>query len=555
MGADVRIHLVANEWGDSTRIVPRLLRTLVEGLGATTGPRPDPKADVNYAFPYLEMPATGWPDTPTAGWFTHRDTTIQGKAKVWDDRASRLSLRLCSARMWLDGLSQYGPSRFIRVPLDREKFHPPMGDGRGNGRPVVGVSGYCYRGGRKGEHLVRQLASSPLAARLTLRAAGRGWPIPTRAYHWLELERFYQQLDIYLLTSSIEGIGYGPLEALACGCKVVIPHGVGIMDELPPMSGIHHYQVNDFADMCRALAEALETTANPADLRAVTEPYTLAGWLNGHLEAFAELLGRNARADVPRSLPAWRGNSGLYVVAFGEPSRACAVKCIESFKRHNPGVPVALCSDRALGPEDVLIVEPEVDIGARSHKIRIYDLAPQEWEYVLYLDADTETIAPLDPLFQWLQDGWELCICKNPGKYAVMANMGRKDNTGECREVFEQWGTDQAMQWNGGVFSFRRCESTERLFALWRREWERYGKRDQGALLRALWLNPVRALWLGNEWNLVPTYDPIERSAGIVHYPTTARRWEGIVNGRSDSKEAWQAVRAWESRRLAGARR
>ncbi len=554
----MRIHLVAHQWGDSERIIPRLARTLVQGLDCNVSAKPDPNADVNYGFPYLELPAGHWPETKTAAWFTHRDPTLKGKGQMWDDRAKRVDLRLCSAAIWLDELRQYGPTRLVTVPLDRDKFRPMIG--KGGSRPIVGVSGYAYRGGRKGEHLVKQLIHAPLSKRFELRAAGRGWPVTTRAYRWDEMERFYQHLDIYLLPSLIEGIGYGPLEALSCGVKVVIPHGVGIMDELPAMPGIHHYERGDFEDMCRALAEALETRADPEALRAVTEGYSLQAWLDGHRRAFEELLELRPMVDiapepVPVNLPAWQDNSGVYVVAFGEPSRQCAVRCIESFKRHNPGIPVALCSDRALGPEDITIIQPEVDIGARVHKIRIYDLAPREWEYVLYLDADTETIAPLDSLFRWLQDGWELCICKNPGKYAIAANMGRKDSTTETQEVFQQWGTDQMMQWNGGVFSFRRCANIERLFGLWQSEWERWGKRDQGALLRVLWLNPVRALWLGNEWNLVPAYDPVERSAGIVHHPTTARRWEGIVYGRSDSPEAWRKVAQWEKQHLTGARR
>jgi hypothetical protein len=54
-------------------------------------------------------------------------------------------------------------------------------------------------------------------------------------------------------------------------------------------------------------------------------------------------------------------------------------------------------------------------------------------------------------------------------------------------------------------------------------------------------------LVLGNEWNTIIRYDPKERSAGIVHYPMTARRWRGVLHGRSDSPEAWQAVKQFEA--------
>ncbi len=64
-----------------------------------------------------------------------------------------------------------------------------------------------------------------------------------------------------------------------------------------------------------------------------------------------------------RLLPDWRGNSGLYVVAFGEPSRECATRCIDAFKRHNPDVPVMLASDRPLGPPRHAETRPE-NLGA-----------------------------------------------------------------------------------------------------------------------------------------------------------------------------------------------
>ena len=36
---------------------------------------------------------------------------------------------------------------------------------------------------------------------------------------------------------------------------------------------------------------------------------------------------------------------------------------------------------------------PDNDIGARNNKTLIYKLAPSEWEYILYLDADTEVVS------------------------------------------------------------------------------------------------------------------------------------------------------------------
>ncbi len=88
-------------------------------------------------------------------------------------------------------------------------------------------------------------------------ACGQGWVVPAREIDQESLETFYQQLDIYLCTSLVEGVPYGPLEALACGKKVVIPIGVGLLDDLPDMEGVHRFKAGDFGGLCRATEAAV----------------------------------------------------------------------------------------------------------------------------------------------------------------------------------------------------------------------------------------------------------------------------------------------------------
>jgi hypothetical protein len=552
----LKVHIVLPRFENWNRILPRKAQALKDATGWGLSPRVDPRADLNYFFPYMAIQPVG---TRTAAYFTHREgTQRQAKADIWDETAARLDLRLTSSKHNLPYLSPFGKTTLVTPPLDREKFKPTELRGLRD-KPVAGTSGYVYPGGRKGEALLAALRDSKSGRRCNWQATGRGWPVPTRGYRWEEMEKFYQGLDVYICTSLNEGVGYGPLEALSCGVPVVIPWGVGVFDDLPSMEGITRYRAGDAADLILALERALEQKPDGGALRAVTEPYSVKAWAAEHVAAFESLLKPKGKAKKKEPIVVadenWRSKAGLYVVAFGEPSRKCAVRCIDSFKRYNPGIPVLLCAERALGPEDLLVTQPDIDIGARLAKIKVYDLAPPEWQYILYLDADTETTGTLDPLYQFLADGWEMTICKNPQRFHLAANMGRKDNTTECQETFKLWGSDQMMQWNGGVFGFRRCEAMRRLFTRWYDEWQVWGKRDQGALLRALWHEPVRAMWLGNEWNLVEVYDPIERCAGILHRPMQARRWSGIVDARSDSPEAWLAVDRWQAAHLKEAKR
>jgi len=455
-----------------------------------------------------------------------------------------------SSELYAEDLRQYGQTYIVRPPVELHRF--VFGKKSRTHRPVVGLSGYTYGDGRKGENMVKQLSVSPLGKLLKLQASGRGWPVPTQMYPWADMHKFYQSLDVYLCTALIEGIPMTPLEAMACGVRVVVPRGVGIMDELPDIPDIYRYRAGNYEDMANTVESAAfdQRLVDKAQLRAAVEQYNVSNWCTDHEKAVTDFMVSKVK---PTELPNWRDRAGLYMVAYGEPSRECAITAINSFKQHMPGVPVALASDRPLGPEDILVQEPEVDIGARSAKVRIYELTPKEWEYILYLDADTEVVADIGHLFQILQDGWDFAICKNPQRYHIARYMVRPDNKDECKATIDLWGTDEIMQWNGGVFSFRRSRTMEKFFKLWHKEWQQWGKRDQQSLLRVLWELPVKVFWLGNQWNSVERYvlprtreNLVNYSAGILHYPETARRHKGIVWNRGDSDEAWEKVAEFE---------
>jgi hypothetical protein len=453
--------------------------------------------------------------------------------------------------MYAARLEEIGPTALVTPPVDREHFVPKAHGA--HDKPIVGVAGYVHPGGRKGEKLVARLAGSKVGERIRLLGSGRGWPVKCKERDWDDLPAFYQNLDVLLCPSLIEGIPMPPLEALACGVKIVIPIGVGLLDELPEVPGIVRYERGDFSDMCAAVEVALATEAHPDELRAVTNPYTAEIWAQTHQEAFCAFLEQNRAYSIESDR---HGARGVLYVAYGKQARRCAEAGMDSFKLHNPGIEVALVSTEPTGVEDIFIHQPDSDIGARDQKTRIYDLAPDHWEYILYLDADTEIVADISFLFDALTDGWDLVICKNPGKYHTARKMVRSDNKDECAVTFEQIGTDEVMQLNGGVFSFQRNPRTQAFFSAWHREWEKWGKRDQAALLRALWQHPLRVYYLGNEWNTILRPDgggrymlEKEDSAGILHYPMAARRWRGLVQGRSDSKEAWAKVREFQGGR------
>lgn len=540
----MKVHIVCDN-PSSDKILARLACVLAANTGWTIGKFPDQNVDVNYWDCYINYAEKycGYKKTKTAAFFTHYDTVLPEKEDWWTAAARAIDLRITSAPQYAGVLSALGKTAIARPALDRAAFgietRPPTAP------PTVGLSGFVAKltYHRKGADLVERLAQSDFAHKLRLVATGMGWPhVKTVERAIGELPHFYHSLDVLLCASRVEGIPMPPLEALACGVPVVIPRGVGLLDELPDIAGVWRFDPGDYDGMLDALDNALANigNANRSELRAATEPYTAENYVDDMTRAFESILFSTTR---PEKCARTDGGEGVIYVAYGKPSRECAVKAITSFKAHMPGIPVALLSDSPLGPEDIFIQHPDTDIGGRGVKTSIYDLAPADWKRVLYLDADTEVIADIGFLFQVLCDGWDFVICKNPGKFHVVRQMIRPDNKDECEETFKLLGSDELIQFNGGVWAFSRNERTAALMRGWHDEWNRYGKRDQAALLRALWAHPVRLYTLGNEWNLVENYDSRDKCAGIMHYPMTARRHVGIVSGRLDSDEAWGKVR------------
>lgn len=249
-----------------------------------------------------------------------------------------------------------------------------------------------------------------------------------------------------------------------------------------------------------------------------------------------------------------KSQRGIYCVAFGEPARACAQRMMETAKQWLPEIPIALCGAKPLGLEDVFIEQPDSDVGGRRAKLRAYELAPAEWEAVLYLDVDTEVVGDIRFYFELIEDGWEFVICKDPHLMDTMHSFRRPNNLAEYQETADEIHTLHTLQFNGGVWAFGRNARIAAFFERWQAEWERHAQRDQGALIRAMYADPLKVYVLGNEWNTFEKYSRGIETAGLKHFPGRARRWQGMIPGRIDSQAAWQMVDRFKAQRRGGRR-
>jgi len=542
----MHVQIICKDYNSSDKILPRLANTLARTRGWEVGRTPRGDADLNHFSVYIEYGETyrNWNSTPTAAYFTHFEGYNRNKARWWEYTLKKVDLCITTSLMYKEMLINQGAKKVFQVhpPIDSRFIiaDPPV-----TNMPIVGVSGFIPKryGDRKGADLLNQLRSRPVMSKVHLIASGGGWPnIVSCRYSLEKLPRFFQGLSILLCTSLIEGNPMPPLEALACGIKIVIPTGVGLLDELPKIDGIYRYEKGNVKQMEKALKRAINSgDVDRQALRHSVANYTEERWISDHQEAFESLIN-----NVPPVKVSDTDNRGVYYVAFGKPARKCVKQAMKSFRKFMPrDIEIALASESPIGIEDHHIKCDDVDVGARHAKTAMYDLAPAYWDYVMYLDADTEIISP-DPvfLFKILKDGWDMVICTNPGKFHIARRMVRPDKD-ECNKTFNKIGTQEVIQLNGGVLAFRRNERTRDFFHAWHKEWKKWGKRDQAALLRALWDHPVKLFVLNNRWNTIEQYveNPRGYTAGIIHHVMTARRWSGTIQGRSDSKEAWDKVK------------
>lgn len=256
-----------------------ILRRCTEQLPWPVTERPK-EGHLNYFFPYHCFEDV---DGPTAVLFSHDAGNHR-----WPIAARETDLRIAWTDLYAEPLSEYGPTRRILPGIDQESFAPNGHRVQGEpGSAIIGVVGLVYGDGRKGEDLWARLVAEK-GETWKLRAAGEGWAGGSRRVPYGEMPEFLRSLSVFLCCSRIEGVPYPPLEALACGVNVVIPRGVGLLDELPEIDGIHRFEAGDYGDMVRAIEAALATKADPEQLRASVARYTWDAWVEGHILAFQE---------------------------------------------------------------------------------------------------------------------------------------------------------------------------------------------------------------------------------------------------------------------------
>lgn len=278
------VHIIHH---DEDHIIPRMASWLAETLDWSLSNHPRKNAELNYYMPYTAFNKRLAPPTQTAAWFTHLEISSRGKVRQWREAAKLVDLRCTTSGLYFGDLSQKGETAKLAPGIDTNLFEPVDIDPEDQ-ISFLGFGG--FGGDRKGTELARRLVDGGWKAL----ASGKNWDgIPTKWFDYDELWQFYNRISIFVCTSTIEGIPAPPLEALACGTRVVIPSEVGVMDELPERPGIRHYACGNYDSLRVAIRRAVydKNRVDPSELRQIIlDRYSKQHWISSHIEAFEQVL-------------------------------------------------------------------------------------------------------------------------------------------------------------------------------------------------------------------------------------------------------------------------
>lgn len=185
---------------------------------------------------------------------------------------------------------------------------------------------------------------------------------------------------------------------------------------------------------------------------------------------------------------------GVLYVAYGRSAVYEVTQSIKSLHRYHDW-PVAVIGDKPVpGAKFIEAIDTSGGAPGRWAKVRLDLLSP--FDDTLFLDADTRVYADLSVGFEILQAGWDMAIVPSiPQDGDVLGHLSETERTLTLTEV------PYPLQLNSGVMWFRKTERIKALFSEWRREWDRFKDKDQGALVRALPRCPVKIWLLGRPFN------------------------------------------------------
>jgi len=182
---------------------------------------------------------------------------------------------------------------------------------------------------------------------------------------------------------------------------------------------------------------------------------------------------------------------GVIYVAFGNKARKEASESIASLREFHDW-PVLVVGDKRIAGAEYSTF---ADCGTPGRWAKVNLDILTRWDATLFLDADTRIHGDLSIGFKLLARGYDLVIVPSePQHNEMLRHLSEKERKATLFEL-----PLDVLQLNTGVMWFGLGAAP--LFEMWRKEWNRWKDKDQGALLRALYKHPVNVAVLGWPFN------------------------------------------------------
>jgi len=186
---------------------------------------------------------------------------------------------------------------------------------------------------------------------------------------------------------------------------------------------------------------------------------------------------------------------GVAYVAYGTAAIKEANESIKTLRQYHPTWEIAVIGEDCMrGTRCIRAVDTSGGTSGRWAKTQLDILSP--FDDTLFLDADTRVYGNLGIGFDILNRGWDLVMVPSlPQGEGSLRHLSEEERDVTMAE------TMRPLQLNTGVMWFKKTERVKVLFTEWRKQWQRYKDKDQGAFLRALHKCPVSLWLLGRPFN------------------------------------------------------
>jgi Glycosyl transferase family 8 len=134
-----------------------------------------------------------------------------------------------------------------------------------------------------------------------------------------------------------------------------------------------------------------------------------------------------------------------------------------------------------------------------------------EFDETLYLDCDTKAIGDLSGLWTYIRDSIAVAPAYNPIRQSVVyPHNSEATETSICLSKIDDY-----TQYNTGVLLFKNTLHSDKIFKLWRKEWQRFKHHENMAFTRTI-AQGFNVDPLPPKYNQF--YDDVDADTVLIHY-------------------------------------